>query len=120
VETPSGGIIKYNLRDFLADLRAGLLRQINKSSSGAWKDLRGKCRTPICVGDVYLLLHALFGQGLPPLLLATAKSERIRGHWHVEHYILRKRALWCGRATRNCAGAEKKLALTPSMPETPS
>ncbi|MBC7293142.1 MAG: tetraacyldisaccharide 4'-kinase, partial [Thermoleophilia bacterium] len=28
VETPSGGIIKYNLRDFLADLRAGLLRQI--------------------------------------------------------------------------------------------
>ncbi|HXK89692.1 MAG TPA: tetraacyldisaccharide 4'-kinase [Thermosynergistes sp.] len=91
VETPSGGIIKYNLRDFLADLRAGLLRQIIKQL-GAWKDLRGKCRTPICVGDVYLLLHALFGQGLPPLLLATAKSERIRGHWHVEHYILRKRA----------------------------
>jgi tetraacyldisaccharide 4'-kinase len=41
---------------------------------------------------VYLLAHTLWGQGLSPLLVATAKSVKLRGHWMPERLIMRFRA----------------------------
>ncbi len=88
VESPSGGIVKYSLRTFLREIRGGLLRSI-RSQLDFWKPLRGNVRTVLCVGDVYLLLHTLEGQGQLPALLATAKSVRLGGHWRVERFLLR-------------------------------
>ena len=87
-ESPSGGIVKYSLRTLLQELRGGLLGNI-RSQLDFWEPLRGKIRTVICVGDVYLLLHTLGGQGQLPVLLATAKSVRLGGHWRVERFLLR-------------------------------
>ncbi|HAK40575.1 MAG TPA: tetraacyldisaccharide 4'-kinase [Synergistaceae bacterium] len=89
-ETPSGGVIKYRLRDLARDIRSGLLRHIGAQTE-AWSGLRGKVRTVICVGDVYLFLHTLWGQGAMPVLLATAKSVRLHGHWGLEKHLLRLR-----------------------------
>jgi len=94
-ESASGGIVKYSLRILLREIRAGLLGNI-RSQFGFWKPLRGNLRTVLCVGDVYLLLHTLGGQGQIPVLLATAKSVRLGGHWRVERFLLRHfcRLVW--------------------------
>ena len=89
-DTPSEGVIKYRLRDLLRDLRHGLLKQIT-TQARAWKDLQGRIRTVLCVGDVYLLLNTLWGQGVSPVLVATAKTVMHKGHWRLEHAILRRR-----------------------------
>ncbi|MEA3507971.1 MAG: tetraacyldisaccharide 4'-kinase, partial [Synergistota bacterium] len=89
-ETPSGGVIKYRLKDLLRDIRAGLLSHITAQVS-AWKNVRGLNRTVLCVGDVYLLLHTLWGQGMKPALVATAKTTLLHGHWRIERLILWKR-----------------------------
>jgi len=88
--SPSGGVIKYSLSDLWKDLRAGLIRNIF-SQQKIWKGLRGNIRTVICVGDVYLLLHALWGQGKSPVLVATAKTVYLTGYWKLEHFIIRNR-----------------------------
>ncbi len=89
-DTPSEGVIKYRLKDLLRDLRHGLLKQIT-TQARAWDRLRGRIRTVLCIGDVYLLLHALWGQGTSPVLVATAKTVLHKGHWRLEHAILRRR-----------------------------
>ncbi len=89
-ETPSGGIVKYHLLDFLRDLRFGLVKIIMEQLR-CWKKLRHRARLPFCVGDVYLALQALWGQGGAPLLVATAKTAYIGGHWGIERFILRHR-----------------------------
>lgn len=89
-ETPSGGVVKYRFKDLARDIRSGLFKHIS-SQAEAWTFLRGKIRTVICVGDVYLLLHTLWGQGVKPVLLATAKSARLHGHWILEEVLLRAR-----------------------------
>lgn len=91
-ETPSGGLLKYSFRAFWRDLRAGLARHVF-SQIRTWKRLKGKIRTPVCVGDVYLLLNALLGQGQTPLLVATAKTVYLGGHWRIERWILKRRCL---------------------------
>lgn len=93
--SPSGGIIKYHLKDLLSDLKAGLLRHILKQFA-CWKKIRRCCRTVICVGDAYMLCHALWGQGKKPLLIATAKTQLISGHWRLENFLYRKacRKVW--------------------------
>jgi tetraacyldisaccharide 4'-kinase len=90
-EMPSGGIVKYSLRALLGDFRHGLRRLIKRQIE-VWREYEGKFRTPICVGDVYLLTHTLWGQGLSPLLVATAKSVKLRGHWMLERLMMRLRA----------------------------
>jgi tetraacyldisaccharide 4'-kinase len=40
---------------------------------------------------VYLALQALWGQGGEPLLVATAKTAYIAGHWGIERFVLRHR-----------------------------
>ena len=90
-EMPSEGVIKYHLKDLLRDLRRGLLHNLSEQMK-VWKALRGKIRTVPCVGDVYLLLNVLWGQGCMPILLATAKTEKNRGHFSFEYFLLRKRA----------------------------
>ncbi len=87
--TPSGGVLKYSLRDLWGDMRAGLLRHVT-SQLRDWKNLSGKIRTPICVGDVYLLLHTLFGSGMRPLFAATAKTVYLSGHWRSEKFIINR------------------------------
>ncbi|MDN5368099.1 MAG: tetraacyldisaccharide 4-kinase [Thermovirga sp.] len=90
-EMPSEGVIKYHLKDLLRDLKRGLLRNLSEQMK-VWASLRGKIRTVLCVGDVYLLLNVLWGQGTTPVLMATAKTEKNRGHFSLEYLVLRRRA----------------------------
>lgn len=92
-KSPTGGIIKYHLRDLYQEIRAGLFRQISRQMS-AWDQLRSSCRTILCVGDAYLLCHTLWGQGKKALMVATAKTKFISGHWKLESFLYRK---GCGR-----------------------
>jgi tetraacyldisaccharide 4'-kinase len=90
-ELPSGGIVKYSLKALIRDFRHGLRKDIKKQID-AWRENRRRFRTPLCVGDVYLLAHTLWGQGLCPALIATAKSVHLSGHWGIERVLLRHRA----------------------------
>lgn len=94
-KSPTGGIIKYHLRDLYQEIRAGLFRQISRQLS-AWNQLRSSCRTVLCVGDAYLLCHTLWGQGKKALMVATAKTKFISGHWKLESFLYRKgcRKVW--------------------------
>ena len=85
--TPSGGVLKYSLKDLWGDMRAGLLLHVKKQLSD-WKKIAHRIRTPICVGDVYLLLHCLFGSGARPMFCATAKTVYLSGHWRIERTII--------------------------------
>ncbi|MBQ9388674.1 MAG: tetraacyldisaccharide 4'-kinase [Synergistaceae bacterium] len=86
--TPSGGVLKYSLRDLWADLRAGLLRQVREQLRD-WRKFSRRILTPLCVGDVYLLLNTLWGSGKRPLFTATAKTVYISGHWRTERALIR-------------------------------
>jgi tetraacyldisaccharide 4'-kinase len=90
-EMPSGGIVKYSLKELLGDFRHGLRRLIKRQIE-VWREYEGRFRTPICIGDVYLLAHTLWGQGLSPLFVATAKSVKLNGHWMAERLMMRLRA----------------------------
>jgi tetraacyldisaccharide 4'-kinase len=90
-EMPSAGIVKYSLKALLGDFRHGLKKLIKKQIE-VWRTRQGKFRTPICVGDVYLMAHTLWGQGISPILVATAKSAKLRGHWLAERFLMRRRA----------------------------
>ncbi|MDD4265023.1 tetraacyldisaccharide 4'-kinase [Aminobacterium colombiense] len=104
-ESPSGGVIKYHISDLLKDLKSGLVRHIF-SQLKAWKKLRGEVRTPLCVGDVYLLLHTLWGQGQLPVLVATAKTVYLSGHWRLERFLLKHR---CRRVWTRDSETAKEL-----------
>lgn len=85
--TPSGGVVKYSIRDLLGDMRAGLIRHI-RSQLRDWTNIARHVRTPLCVGDVYLLLHTLWGAGARPMFCATAKTVYLSGHWRLERAII--------------------------------
>lgn len=89
--TPTGGVVKYRFSDLVMDIKSGLLGHI-KRQYRVWDSLKGHIRTPVCVGDVYLFLHSLLGQGLSPILIATAKTTYLHGHWRAERLLLRCRA----------------------------
>ncbi|MDO5114760.1 MAG: tetraacyldisaccharide 4'-kinase [Synergistaceae bacterium] len=91
-DMPSGGVVKYHISDLLRDLRHGLGGSIRKQRD-SMRSFRGRYRTPICVGDVYLLASVLWGQGMKPLLVATAKSVHLSGHLWIEKLLLRKRCI---------------------------
>lgn len=91
-EMPSGGVIKYSIIDLIKDIKHGLGKSITDQAR-ALRELSGKYRTPVCVGDVYLMANVLWGQGLKPILLATAKTVHLSGHLSVEEWLLRKRSL---------------------------
>ena len=104
--TPSGGVIKYHIRDLWGDIQSGLLKHIYWQMK-SWGTLRGKIRTPLCVGDVYLLINTTLGQGKIPLLMATAKTVYLSGHWRIERFILKYRSgmTW----TRDAKTAEELI-----------
>lgn len=87
--TPSGGVLKYSVRDLLGDMRAGLLKHIS-SQLKDWRKISRTVRSPVCVGDVYLLLHTLWGSGARPMFCATAKTVYLSGHWWIERIIINK------------------------------
>lgn len=87
--TPSGGVVKYSLKDLLGDMRAGLLKHVSAQLRD-WKKIAGRIRTPVCVGDVYLLLHTLWGSGSRPMFCATAKTVYLSGHWRIERAIINR------------------------------
>lgn len=91
-EMPSGGVIKYHLRDLIRDLRHGLGGAIRKQRD-KMRSVSGSYRTPICVGDVYLMASVLWGQGMKPLLVATAKSVHLSGHMLIEKWLMRRRCV---------------------------
>ncbi|MDR2522207.1 MAG: tetraacyldisaccharide 4'-kinase, partial [Synergistaceae bacterium] len=103
--TPSGGVVKYRLRDLWGDIRAGLFGHI-RDQQGAWRGLAHQVRTPVCVGDVYLLLHTVWGQGITPLFVATAKTVYLSGHWRLERFIIRRH---CRRAWTRDHGSAVQL-----------
>lgn len=94
-EMPSAGLIKYSLKALIKDVQHGLRKNISDQIK-RWRSLRGKIRTPLCVGDVYLVLHSLWGQGASTLLIATAKTVHLSGHWPIERFLLKHRciAVW--------------------------
>jgi tetraacyldisaccharide 4'-kinase len=118
--TPSGGVLKYRFRDLWGDIRAGLFGHI-RDQQRAWHHIARRMRTPLCVGDVYLLLHALWGQGIAPLFVATAKTVYLTGHWKLERFIIRRycRRTWtrdrdsAGQLT--ASGADASYAGNPIM-----
>ena len=87
--TPSGGVLKYSVKDLWGDMRAGLLKHV-RAQLNDWNKIARKIKTPICVGDVYLLLHTLFGSGTRPMFTATAKTVYLSGHWKLERAIINK------------------------------
>ena len=91
-DMPSGGVIKYALSDFMRDMRSGLGGSI-KEQRDALRRLRGRYRTPVCVGDVYLASSMLWGQGMKPLLVATAKTVHLSGHMRIEKWLMRRRCV---------------------------
>jgi len=102
--TPSGGVLKYSLKDLIGDMRAGLLKHV-RAQLKDWNKIAGKIKTPVCVGDVYLILHTLFGSGARPLFIATAKTVYLSGHWKLERFLINKFTLktW----TRDLKSAEQ-------------
>ena len=102
--TPSGGVLKYSLRDLWGDMRAGLIKHV-RAQLADWKKIAGRVRTPVCVGDVYLLLHTLWGSGARPMFCATAKTVYLSGHWRSEKAIINRFTLrtW----TRDAKSAEQ-------------
>ena len=107
IEMPSGGVIKYSILEFIKDLRHGLGGSISSQMS-ALSSLYSRYRTPVCVGDVYLMASMLWGQGMKPVLVATAKSVHLSGHLSVEQFLLkhRTRFVW----TRDAETAEELRA----------
>ena len=103
-DTPSGGVLKYSLKDLFGDMRAGLISQV-KAQLKDWRKIAGKIRTPVCVGDVYLLLHTLWGSGARPIFIATAKTVYLSGHWRIERAIIRRYSKIC--ITRDKKSAEQ-------------
>lgn len=85
--TPSGGVVKYSLSDLLGDMRAGLLKHVSAQLKD-WHKIASRIRTPVCVGDVYLLLHTLLGSGMRPMFCATAKTVYLSGHWRIERALI--------------------------------
>ena len=90
--TPSGGVLKYSLRDLWGDMRAGLLKHV-RAQLADWRKIAGRVRTPVCVGDVYLLIHTLWGAGARPMFCATAKTVYLSGHWRSERAIINRYAI---------------------------
>ncbi|MDO5562688.1 MAG: tetraacyldisaccharide 4'-kinase [Synergistaceae bacterium] len=103
-DMPSGGVIKYSLTDLFKDIRHGLGNAI-RSQLDRLHEMMYVYRTPVCVGDVYLMMNMLWGQGMKPILVATAKSVRLHGHLKIEEWLLRKRSrfVW----TRDAETAEE-------------
>ena len=102
--TPSGGVLKYSLKDLWGDMRAGLLKHV-RAQLADWKKIARTVRTPVCVGDVYLLLHTLWGSGARPMFCATAKTVYLSGHWRIERALINRFTLrtW----TRDAKSAEQ-------------
>lgn len=102
--TPSGGVLKYSLKDLFGDMRAGLLKHV-RAQLHDWKKIAAKIKTPVCVGDVYLILHTLWGSGMRPMFAATAKTVYLSGHWRLERFLINKFTLrtW----TRDAKSAEQ-------------
>ncbi len=88
---PSGGFARNSLKNFLADLREGLLG-LTLGQIRTMKRLKPEVDLVVVVGDIYILLLAGLFTGKKTVFLPTAKSEYISGHYRVEKYIMRKMA----------------------------
>ena len=115
--TPSAGVFKYSKRELWADIKAGLLRQVREQLRD-WCRISRKILTPVCVGDVYLLLNTLWGCGKRPLFVATAKTVYISGHWRTERALIRNFTLktWTrDQPTASQLGGNSKYSGSPIM-----
>lgn len=116
----SGGVIKYSMWDLINDFRQGLGGAMKKQIE-VLQQYRGVYRTPICVGDVYLMASVLWGQGLKPALVATAKTVRLAGHFWIERELLKRkcRFVWTRDAETAAelerSGVETAFAGNPVM-----
>ncbi len=100
---PSGGFVRNGIRNWMMDLRAGLLpltmRQIR-----ALRRIRREIDAAVCVGDNYLTLLAGYFLKRPLILLPTAKSDYVSPHWAIERRWMQR---FCHRIfTRDAITAE--------------
>ncbi len=87
-QLPSGGFL-LRFKDFLSDIRSGLLPQFNKQR----QTLRSfGADYQLVVGDVYALFMATYHSNIPTVFFPTAKSERSIPHYSVEFYYIRTHA----------------------------
>ncbi len=87
---PSGGIVKYHLRDLLRDIKAGLLGIL-------WKQFKALRRLKnfdryICVGDFFLVAFTRSALRVKPIFVGVAKSVYLSGYFSFEKFFLKK---WC-------------------------
>ena len=76
------------MRELWNDIRAGLFGQVREQLRD-WRKFSRNILPPVCVGDVYLLANVLWGSGLRPMFVATAKTVNISGHWRTERMMIR-------------------------------
>lgn len=88
---PSGGFARTSVRSLLTDIRAGLLGCLRQQVS-EMRALSEQVELTICVGDVFLLCLSSLGHLPKRLLVATAKSEYISGHFKPELFLMRRLA----------------------------
>lgn len=92
VQMPSGGMVRPQAETVWNDLRAGLIRQFRRQRQFV-RSRRERVQKVIAVGDVFagwVAGRAL--RELPLVLVATAKSEYIHGHFPLETRWMRRRA----------------------------
>ncbi|MCD6362739.1 MAG: lipid-A-disaccharide synthase-related protein [Synergistetes bacterium] len=87
---PSGGIVKYHLRDLLKDIKAGLLKIL-------WRQFKALRRLKrfdryICIGDFFLVTFTRLALKIKPIFVGVAKSVYLSGYFSFEKFFLRK---WC-------------------------
>ena len=119
-EMPSGGVVKYSISALALDIRHGLGRTIREQLK-VLRKIQRCYRTPICVGDVYLVMSMLFGYGVKPVLVATAKSVHLSGHLRIEELLLKHRAriVWTRdeetKDALSCSGVNARFSGNPVM-----
>jgi uncharacterized protein (TIGR03492 family) len=88
---PSGGLIAMgNVRNMLADLRAGLLPLV-AAQRGFLRSVRGSYDVAVAVGDAYALAMALHSQART-VFVGTAKSVRVAPYGPFERRLIARAA----------------------------
>ena len=86
---PSGGLIAmFNVRNILADMRAGLAG-LTAAQLAFLRGARRRYDVAVAVGDAFCLAMALLS-GLPVVFVGTAKSVLVAGYGAAERALLRR------------------------------
>ncbi len=88
---PSGGIVKYSVKELITDIKSGLLKRLFLQ----FKKLRSISLSGglyVCVGDVFLFLFNLLATRRKSIFISTAKTVKLGGFYYFEKKLLLKYA----------------------------